>query len=206
MAKNYLPIQFFEKRKDYDDRLTEGGGDSRPPKWVLSGEALTARSSQLVQGVESIRNAFIKRKKAEFKLPLVVCTILEENAIAKSHRSDVASLYTTRNQNRIHHNNILGFSKDRCLLSVVTDDDVFNTINQAVTNEEANAKMISSITSIEPFYPFVAGYDETIKYYKVRLVNYNNEDLNIVSKNLFELQCKNNGIEIAHKTKYASVQ
>lgn len=26
MAKKYLPIQFFEKRKDFDDRSTEGGG------------------------------------------------------------------------------------------------------------------------------------------------------------------------------------
>lgn len=28
MSKKYLPIQFFEKRKDFDDRSTEGGGDS----------------------------------------------------------------------------------------------------------------------------------------------------------------------------------
>ena len=29
MAKKHLHIQFFEKRKDFDDRSTEGGGGLR---------------------------------------------------------------------------------------------------------------------------------------------------------------------------------
>lgn len=197
MAKKYLPIQFFEKRKDYDDRSTEGGGDSRPPSWVLSGEALTARSLQLTQGVDSVADAFSKRKKAGNKLPLVVCTTIEEKAIAKSHRSDVTSIYATSS-----HNNILGFSGDRCLLSMVADDKVLHNISQAISNVSANAKMISSITDIEPFYPLVTQFDANTRYYKVRLINYNNYDLNAVSKILFEQQCKNCGITIAHKTKY----
>ena len=34
MAKKHLPIQFFEKRKDFDDRSTEGGGGST--HWLQS--------------------------------------------------------------------------------------------------------------------------------------------------------------------------
>ena len=51
MAKKHLPIQFFEKRKDYDDRSTEGGGNSAPPSWVLTGDALTAKSSALTSNM-----------------------------------------------------------------------------------------------------------------------------------------------------------
>lgn len=51
MAKKHLPIQFFEKRKDYDDRSTEGGGNSAPPSWVLTGDALTAKSSALTSNI-----------------------------------------------------------------------------------------------------------------------------------------------------------
>lgn len=47
MADKHLPIQFFEKRKDYDDRSTEGGGDSKIPSWVLKGADLLQRSTML---------------------------------------------------------------------------------------------------------------------------------------------------------------
>lgn len=54
MPKKYLPIQFFEKRKDFDDRSTEGGGDSRLPSWVLTGANLSQRSTQLVSEIGNI--------------------------------------------------------------------------------------------------------------------------------------------------------
>ena len=43
MSEKYLPIKIFEKRKDYDDRSTEGGGDSHEGSWVLHGEELNKR-------------------------------------------------------------------------------------------------------------------------------------------------------------------
>lgn len=93
MAKKHLPIQFFEKRKDYDDRSTEGGGNSAPPSWVLTGDALTAKSSALTSSVGDVITVFRERQSQEKKLPLVVCTTLEEKAIAKSHRSEITGLY-----------------------------------------------------------------------------------------------------------------
>ena len=197
MANKYLPIQFFEKRKDYDDRSTEGGGDSKTPSWVLTGDALTARSAQLSQGVGDVADVFKKRLETGSKLPMVVCTTITEKAIAKSHRSDVASIYATRD-----HNNILGFAGDRSLLSIVTNEQMIVNMEKIVSNAQSNAKVISSIMDIEPFYPLVDKYDENTKYYKVRLINYNNYDLNAVSKILFEQQCNISGINIANKTKY----
>ena len=72
MAKKHLPIQFFEKRKDYDDRSTEGGDNSAPPSWVLTGDALTAKSSALTSSVGDVITVFRERQSQEKKLPLVV--------------------------------------------------------------------------------------------------------------------------------------
>ncbi len=199
MEKKYLPIQFFEKRKDYDDRQTEGGGDQRTPGWVLSGSALREHSVRLNNDVNDVAAEFKKRKTTNAKLPLVVNTSINENAIAKSHRSNITSMFATRNDS-----NILGFSGDRCLLSMIEDEYVLNNINQIISDTQKQAKLISSITNIEPFYPFVENYDPESKYYKVRLLNYNNYDLNNTSKMVFEAQCTQNNISIERKTKYTA--
>lgn len=196
MSKKFLPIKFFEKRKDYDDRFTEGGGDSRLPNWVLKGENLINRVAQLSNDLTEINNEFAKRKSKKTKLPIVVTTTIEEKAIAKSHRGDITSLYCNSNSS-----NILGFQGDRNLLSMITDEDVLSNMGKRLADIN-NSKLISSIIAIEPFSPIVDSYDSNIKYYKVRLVNYNNYDLNRVSKLLFEKQCVDNGVKIEHKTKF----
>ena len=47
MNEKYLPIKIFEKRKEYDDRITEGGGDKREPGFTLHGEALRQHAQYL---------------------------------------------------------------------------------------------------------------------------------------------------------------
>lgn len=197
MSKKHLPIQFFEKRKDYDDRLTEGGGPSTLPSWVLKGDALVAKSSVLTSSVGNIITAFRERKAQEKKLPLVVCTILEEKAIAKSHRSEITGLYVDKNGS-----NVLGFSGNLCLLTMVSSEATLDSIDHTLSDTETQAKLISSIVDIEPFYPTVDRFDEDIRYYKVRLINYNNYDLNCAAKIIFEQQCEAAGITIEQKTKF----
>ena len=166
MSERYLPIQFFEKRKDFDDRSTEGGGDNRIPGWVLSGEALTKRSSQLTTSVSDLYTVFSERKRQGCKLPLIVSTAIEEKAIAKSHRGDITSLYASGSVN-----NVLGFSGNRCLLSMVYNEDVFERINHILADTCNHAKVISSIVDIAPYAPPIDEYDANMPYYKIRLVN-----------------------------------
>ncbi len=59
MTDKHLPIQFFEKRKDYDDRSTEGGGDSKIPSWVLKGDDLLQRSTMLVDEISELSAALL---------------------------------------------------------------------------------------------------------------------------------------------------
>lgn len=61
MVDKHLPIQFFEKRKDYDDRSTEGGGDSKFPSWVLKGSDLLQRSSMLMTEICELSEEFNPR-------------------------------------------------------------------------------------------------------------------------------------------------
>ncbi|MBQ3498273.1 MAG: S8 family peptidase [Clostridia bacterium] len=199
MDKKYLPIQFFEKRKDYDDRSTEGGGDQHSPNWVLKGDALNAHSTNLRNDLNNVVEHFNKRKSLNTALPMVVCTSINEKAIAKSHRSSIASLYATSNES-----NVLGFSGNRSLLSLVYDENVFNHIDVTLSDTNNQAKLISSVTSIEPFYPFTSKYEDESEFYKVRLINYNNYDLNNVAKIVFEQQCSKNNIRIERKTKFTS--
>ena len=199
MAKKHLPIQFFEKRKDFDDRSTEGGGNSTPPSWVLKGDALAAKSASLSSSVGEVTLAFREHRRKEKKLPLVVCTTLEEKAIAKSHRGEITELYTDNSGS-----NVLGFLGNRCLLTMVSSEAVLDKISQAVSDVDVHAKLISAITDIEPFYPAVDKYEESVQYYKVRLINYNNYDLNCATKIVFEQQCDAAGITIVQKTKFTT--
>lgn len=197
MAKKHLPIQFFEKRKDYDDRSTEGGGSSTIPNWVLTGKALATKATLLSNSVSELTEVFHERQQKERRLPMVVCTTLDEKAIAKSHRSEITGLYVDS-----HGSNVVGFAGDRCLLTMVSSEEVLHRIDNAVKDTEGQAKLISAITDIEPFYPAVDRYDESVRYYKVRLLNYNNYDLNCATKIVFEQQCEAAGIAIEQKTKF----
>ncbi|MBQ3100512.1 MAG: S8 family peptidase [Clostridia bacterium] len=197
MANKHLPIQFFEKRKDFDDRTTEGGGASTIPNWVLTGDQLIAKSDVLSNSVNELTDVFHMRKQQEKRLPMVVCTTLNEKAIAKSHRGEITSLYTDS-----RGSNVVGFAGDRCLLTMISDEEVLQRIGGTVSDIETHAKLISAITDIEPFYPAIDLYDENTKYYKVRLINYNNYDLNCATKIIFEQQCAEAGISITQKTKF----
>lgn len=197
MADKHLPIQFFEKRKDYDDRSTEGGGDSKIPSWVLKGADLLQRSTMLMDEISELSEALYKHKRNGNKLPFVVCTTIGEKAIAKSHRSSIASMYASRDKS-----NVIGFHGDRCLLTMLTDEHTITEINKALSDTNNQAKLISSIIDISPFYPEVDEYDEDMPFYKIRLLNYNNFDLNHAANIIFDQKCTDMGIKIVHRTKY----
>ena len=130
-------------------------------------------------------------------MPFVVCTTIEEKAIAKSHRSSIASMYASRDKS-----NVIGFHGDRCLLTMLTDEHTITEINKALSDTNNQAKLISSIIDISPFYPEVDEYDEDMPFYKIRLLNYNNFDLNHAANIIFDQKCTDMGIKIVHRTKY----
>lgn len=199
MSQKYLPIKIFEKRKDFDDRATEGGGDNREASWVLHGEELHARSVSLARNVKEIRSSFENWNKKESPLPMIVTTTIEGNAIAKSHRGKIVDVLESDGQG-----NVIGVLGDRQLLSIVTTEEILRNIEYAFNDEDNQAKLISSINDMEIFKPYVQGFEEGHTAYKIKLCNYNSFDMNNIAKIIFERQCQEKGIKIESKVRYTT--
>lgn len=199
MKDKYLPVKIFEKRKDYDDRETEGGGDKNIPKWVLNGDELAAHSNLLQEEVESIQSAYSEWKKREEALPLIIKTTIHEKAIAKTHRKNIVSVLESDGKD-----NVIGVCGDRQVLSIISTDEVLNNLGKAVQNQEEQAVFISALTELEVFKPFIESYNTENPMYQVKLCNYNSYDINNWARIIFERRCAEKGIKIEKKTRYTA--
>ena len=74
--EKFLPIKIFEKRKDYDDRSTEGGGDSREPSWVLHGDRLSAHVACLQNDIHDVKASLSKHIEKKQTLPMLMSTAM----------------------------------------------------------------------------------------------------------------------------------
>ena len=90
--KKFLPIKIFEKRKDYDERSTEGGGDSKEPSWVLHGETLSAHSAHLRKEISEIKGRLEIHEQKQSVFPMLITTTMHGDALAKSHRGRVTNV------------------------------------------------------------------------------------------------------------------
>ena len=199
MQEKYLPIKIFEKRKNYDDRSTEGGGDDREGSWVLHGEELISRMNYLNENVRSVQDSFRKWKAEQRVLPMIISTTVIDQAIAKTHRGRIVNLL--ENDGR---DNVIGVFGDRELLSMVTEESLLEKISEMLEKKEDEARLISSISEINVFSPFVEPFEKENNVYRVRLCNYNDFDLNNHAKYLFEQACEATGIKIDAKVRFTS--
>lgn len=58
MDNEKLPIKFFAPR-EVDELRIEGAGNSEPPKWLLSGDALVQRSTELLTAFNQFSKDFL---------------------------------------------------------------------------------------------------------------------------------------------------
>ena len=100
--------------------------------------------------------------------------------------------------------NVIGVYGDRQLLSMVTEESLLSTISQVIGRREDEATLISSISGIDVFSPFVEPYDSDNNVYRVRLCDYNDFDLNNMAKILFEQSCEAAGIKIHSKVRFTT--
>lgn len=198
MSDKFLPIKIFEKRKKYDDRETEGGGDSREPKFVLHGEELLVRANMLSADVLDVKEKFVERKKNNKKLPMVVSTTIEEAALAKSYRGKITNILESDGKD-----NVIGFYGDRQILSMVTDEVVLDNISSVMQNA-SEAMLISSIAEIEEYKPFVETYDNEKHEYRVRLIDYNDFNQNELARIIFKDFCDVAEIKISREVRFTS--
>jgi len=196
MNEKNLPIKFFEKRKKYDDRDTEGGGSSKVPSWVLSGKELKDHSASLQNEINNVKRKFSAWRSEGKKLPMIISSTIKEDAIAKSHRSKISGVLESDGKE-----NIIGLWGSDRLLSLVTNEQLLNNILNNLSDTQNMAQLISSIEEIDVFRPYIER-DEQEKVYKIKLINYNDYDLNLLSMINFEESCNKNGVNIQAKTRY----
>lgn len=198
MSEKCLPIVIFEKRKDYDDRLTEGGGDSREPGFVLHGEALRKHATRLTSDLNLVRAEIESETTRTRTLPLIISTTLNDNAIAKSHRQRVVNALSSDGSD-----NVVGIYGDRNILSILSSEVILDNLEGAFQNEDA-AILTSSLDGIRLFNPQKDEYEKGHTEYRARLFDYNDFDRNSLVKILFETFCRNHEIKIEKTVRFTA--
>lgn len=224
MMEKLLPIKFFEKRKIDEMSPEPSGGDNPPPSWMLSGSDLDQRAQHLAANMTRVAERFEEYRKEKHELPMVMVTTILEDAIAKSHRGEIVGLLSSDSQS-----NVIGvdsvtykvaeskkktdldltedgetIKEERRILSVIMTDELIYNISRALKNTRDNAKLISTITKMEPFVVQRGNYNPNNRMYRVKLHDYNDPYKNKLAQTLFRNKCEQHGIMIDHQTRYSS--
>ena len=192
MEDKKLPIKFFTKREK-DTQFVEGGGNSDNPKWVLNIEEAKMRSLKLSNELETIENKFDNRK--ESFIPIVVRSKISEDAKAKSHRKEIRKIFNTKS------NTLIGLDNSEDLLIKIGTKEDLKQIKDNINETEKNIYGISCIEDIKQYIPKIKIVENQEISYKIKLIDYQNYELNIAVKKLFEKICVKNNIEYK-KTDY----
>ncbi|MEW4231519.1 S8 family peptidase [Priestia megaterium] len=205
MKKNKkLPIKVFEKRENVDDRFTEGGGGGNPPKWVLKGEELHEKANVLLENLNNTREKIEAKLGYYQEIPTVIKAKVNEDAIAKSHRTDLNTFLTANKNN----DRFIGMSNNQELLIRVDNSNQLTEINQNIQHFQRNDKAISGIESIDAFEPDIEineiEKEKDGKYLlKIQLFDFNNYQLNDATLKVFkDLIDKNQDINLIKTVKY----
>lgn len=190
----YLPIKFYQRREDVDDRFTPALGGDEQPKWVLEGEELSFRSSTLINAMGSLSTLFEARKNEYDYVPIVASVSIDDNAIAKSHRSAITELFGDERK----HSRVIGYSGENELLIRIDNEAEAILVQNKLGNERKYAKGISAITEISVFEPEICDYDECFvrTSLKASLFNYYDYGLNQSVKQAFTDLCDSLNIEV----------
>lgn len=194
-----LPIKIFEKRKLIDDRNPEGGGSSELPSWAkLTDEELKERTDGILETLTATADWLEKRDKTREFIPAVLKLNINEKAIAKSHRSDIAKIFNVNNEQ-----NVIGMNNGYDLLVKVNNAKDVDAIREKISVPQRHLKGIAAITEVSQFQADVTVGDNFEKIpLRASLINYQNYNLNNAVCRAFESQCEKSGIEF-RKTNYS---
>lgn len=201
MADKNLPIKIIQKRVHVDDRETEGGGNGIPPKWVLTGIDLEAKSINLLNDFIGIRKN-LEKKLEKYDVPTVLKAKISDVALAKSHRGDIVQALVGK-----HNEKILGVSPEQELLVRVDNISDLDLIDKQLHSFHKNIKAISGIDAIKAFEPYQGSLEprENGKFVlKVKLIDFNDNVVNVQTRDLFfGILGNQSGLSLENSTKYS---
>ena len=192
MEEKNLPIKFFQKRLK-DEMDTEGGGERKLPKWALSADEVREKTIYISLVLSNVSSSLSEKVKQDNYIPSVVKIKLNEDALAKSYRREIANLFNTTKLN------LIGIDRnDEVLIKIDSEVDL-TEITRKLNNSNAAYPSystivgISAITDISEFKPAITTDFNSGKVLKVKLFNYEDFELNSILIKNFETYCfKNN--------------
>ncbi|NOQ24126.1 MAG: S8 family serine peptidase [Bacteroidales bacterium] len=190
MNKKNLPVKLFEKRKEIDERRIEGGGDKKLPKWVLSEPELKLKSEEFTSVIHNKINDFANRSKIREFIPVTLTLELNQNARAKSHRSEIKKIFNVN-----YKYNLIGFSGENNIVVKIDNINDAKTIEKNINEIDKFKIGLSAIDHLDDFKPEVLLANRTSGTIKVSLLNYQEFELNNSIKLTFEYYLKENNIK-----------
>lgn len=184
-----LPIKFFAKR-DADNLRVEPGFSENPPKWLLSGDELVSRSKSLVSAFEVVRTEAARRERENSLIPLVFKAEIIEDALAKSHRKEISSLFGPGGRD-----SILGLADANEVMVKVETAAEADAIAKNLRNIDGYARALSAVKGIEAFDPAIVESAEPDDY-KVKLIDFQNFEQNRAIRDYFERKMRELGFEV----------
>ena len=110
MSDDKLPIMFFATR-EVDQLRIEGSGSSDIPQWVLTGDDLLQKASELNASFDLITTNFKRHQELESPVPFVFVAKLKDDSTSKSRRREIESVFRTGDRS-----NIIGLADTKELL------------------------------------------------------------------------------------------
>lgn len=195
MSNEKLPIKFFAPR-DIDELRIEPGGSSEPPKWLLSGKELEQKSKQLLSDFKNFEAQINEKVTKSSPIPVILIAKMCEDSTAKTKRKEISNLFQVKDRN-----SVIGLVEADELIVRLDSISEMQTISARLKDIEHNNYAISCLESFMDFEPyFVEG--EIIDNYKVKLVDFQDYELNKTTQRLFEKTITKKGISFI-KTAYS---
>ncbi|GAB3227065.1 S8 family peptidase [Spirosoma arcticum] len=193
-SKKNLPVKLFSKRVETDDRRTEGMGNKDLPPWaLLSMEELEERAELIQEVLKEVTDSFINRKKEREFIPAVVKVQLNEAAIAKSHRADIAGLFNTGTTY-----NLIGFTNEAELLVKINSPADSSIVSRRLDRPVRYQKGVAAVTELTQFEPIIEleqSMNADLEPLKVKLINFKDFEVNRAVNQTFTSLCSELKIE-----------
>ena len=187
MNDEKLPIKFFAPR-EIDELRVEAGGSSDIPNWVLTGEKLIERASELKSAFSQFSVPMEERAKRNSAVPFTFVAKMCETATAKSRRGDITSLFQIGDKT-----NVLGLTASDELIVKLDSLEQMNEIGARINDCERNNHAISCLETFWGFEPEVESSTEETAY-KIKLIDYQDYETNVAMQRLFERTLNNKKI------------
>lgn len=135
-------------------------------------------------------------KRKDSPVPFSFIARIQEDATAKSKRKDIANFFQVKEMS-----SVIGITATNKLIVSFDSLSEFGKISERLKDCTNNDYAISCITDFEEFLPNVYEAEESCNY-KIKLIDYQNYEQNLVMRRLLEHTLNNKKIEY-NKTDYS---